>query len=643
MTSAARPAPREWLLLFVLSGIQFSQMVDFMVLMPLGTQLMRAFGITPTQLGFFVSIYAVAASLSGFFSALVIDRFDRRTAMLALYAFFAATMAACAAAPSYATLLAARTAAGAFGGVVAANIFTIVADVVPEGRRGRAFGAVMSAFSLASILGVPISLYLALHFTWRAPYVFLAVLCSAILLAAWFVIPPVRAHLVIGGERNALAQLGIVFGEANHLRIFAFSALLAARLVGKWSDSVGRRAVFAASAVATAIAAIAMTSLPRSPLFVAVLVSMLMFAATTARMVPAMALITSGAEPRLRGSVMSFNASIQQLAAGAASFVASLVVGRSVEGELTRYWMIGILSAAGTFICIALALAKQDVSVLVLEAEPGLSFDLRAGTYHPPSLEMMAPYGITEEMHKTAIKVPRWQIRDRREGVIVEWDVTEIGDLTPYPYRLHLEQHRLTPIILSKLREYPNAEVRFSHKLTDLSQAADKVTVTAATPGGTETFDAEWLVGADGGRSTVRKCTDVGFDGFTWDERFVVASTPYDYAPHGYALNAYLADPEEWAALFKMPDDGPPGIWRVIFPVPPEEEDAVTLSEEMVERRMQNFLPRKERYQIKYKSIYKVHQRVAKDFRLGRVLLAGDAAHLNNPMGAFGLNGGIHD
>src|SRR5947209_13094392 len=199
MTSEPRPAPREWLLLLVLSGIQFSQMVDFIVLMPLGTQLMRAFDITPTQLGFFVSIYAVAASLSGFFSALVIDRFDRKTAMLALYACFAATMAACALAPGYATLLAARTAAGAFGGVVAANIFTIVADVVPENRRGRAFGAVMSAFSLASILGVPISLYLALHFTWRAPYVFLAALCSAILVAAWFVMPPVRAHLAAGG------------------------------------------------------------------------------------------------------------------------------------------------------------------------------------------------------------------------------------------------------------------------------------------------------------------------------------------------------------------------------------------------------------------------------------------------------------
>jgi predicted MFS family arabinose efflux permease len=392
--SAPQEVRREWLVMLVLSGIQFSQMVDFMVLMPLGTQLMREFGITPTQLGFFVSIYTVAASLSGFFSALVIDRFDRRTAVLALYACFAVTMAACALAPGYWTLLAARTAAGAFGGVVAANIFTIVTDLVPEGRRGRAFGAVMSAFSLASILGVPISLALALHFTWRAPYVFLAVMCSSILVSAWFVIPPVRAHLSAARERNALARIRSVFGELNHLRIFAFSstlvfsgflvfpfiapylvtnagvseadlpfvyliagiaALVTARLAGGWSDSLGRRAVFAGCAVATAVAALAMTTLPRSPLFVAILVSMLMFAASSARMVPAMALITSGAEPRLRGSVMSFNASIQQLAAGAASLVASLIIGRSADGELTGYWVVGILSAAGTLACIALA------------------------------------------------------------------------------------------------------------------------------------------------------------------------------------------------------------------------------------------------------------------------------------------------
>jgi 3-(3-hydroxy-phenyl)propionate hydroxylase len=303
-----------------------------------------------------------------------------------------------------------------------------------------------------------------------------------------------------------------------------------------------------------------------------------------------------------------------------------------------------IVAGAGPVgLLTALALADKGVPVLVLEAEPALTIDLRAGTFHPPSLELMAPYGVTDEMHRTAIKVPRWQIRDRRQGVIVEWDLGEIADLTPFPYRLHLEQHRLTPIILSKLKAYPHAQVRFSHKVVDVSQDADEVLINAETPGGTEIFRADWLVGADGGRSTVRKCADVGFDGFTWDERFVVASTTYDYEPHGYTMNAYVADPEEWATLFKMPDEGPPGIWRVIFPVPPEEEEALTLSEAMVEKRMQTFLPRKERYQIKYKGIYSVHQRVAKEFRVGRVLLAGDAAHLNNPMGAFGLNGGIHD
>ena len=303
-----------------------------------------------------------------------------------------------------------------------------------------------------------------------------------------------------------------------------------------------------------------------------------------------------------------------------------------------------IIAGAGPVgLLTALVLAKQDISVLVLEGEPGLTLDLRAGTYHPPSLEMMAPYGITDEMHKTAIKVPRWQIRDREEGVIVEWDVSEIRDLTPYPYRLHLEQHRLTPIIFDKLKACANAEVRFSHQVTAASQTGDRVSVTAQAPGGMEKFEAAWLVGADGGRSTVRKCIDVDFEGFTWQERFVVASTTHDYAPHGYTLNAYVADPQEWSALFKMPDDGPPGIWRIIFPVPQKEEDVVTLSEETIERRMQSFLPKAGRYPIKYKSIYKVHQRVAKNFRVGRVLLAGDAAHLNNPIGAFGLNGGIHD
>ena len=303
-----------------------------------------------------------------------------------------------------------------------------------------------------------------------------------------------------------------------------------------------------------------------------------------------------------------------------------------------------IVAGAGPVgLLTALALATQDVPVLVLEAEPGLTIDLRAGTYHPPSLEMMAPYGITADMLKTAIKVPRWQIRDRKEGIIVEWDVSLIKDLTPYPYRLHLEQHRLTPIIYAKLRKCPNAEVRFSHEVADFSQTADKVVVAAKTPAGREQFEAQWLVGADGGRSAVRKCMGVAFDGYTWPERFLVASTTYDYEPHGYRFNTYVADPVDWSAMFKMPGNGPEGLWRVLFPVRPEEDEAEALSGDNVERLMQGFQPKAGRYEIQYKSMYKVHQRVAGQFRVGRALLAGDAAHVNNPIGAFGLNGGIHD
>jgi 3-(3-hydroxy-phenyl)propionate hydroxylase len=310
---------------------------------------------------------------------------------------------------------------------------------------------------------------------------------------------------------------------------------------------------------------------------------------------------------------------------------------------MTAQLQVIVVGAGPVGLLAALALAKQDVSVLVLEAEPGLTVDLRAGTYHPPSLEMMAPYGITDEMLKTAIRVPRWQIRDRKEGVIVEWDLSLIEDLTPYPYRLHLEQHRLTPIILAKLKECPNAEVRFDHEVTDFTQTADTVTVSVESPGGAERFTARWLVGADGGRSTVRKCMGVGFAGYTWPDRFLVASTDHDFEPHGYALNSYVADPVDWNAMFKMPGDRPPGLWRVLFPVQPDEDEEAALAEENIERLMQGFQPKGGLYRILYKSMYKVHQRVASEFRSGRVLLAGDAAHLNNPIGAFGLNGGIHD
>ena len=291
----------------------------------------------------------------------------------------------------------------------------------------------------------------------------------------------------------------------------------------------------------------------------------------------------------------------------------------------------------------ALALAKQGVPVIVCEAAPGLAHDLRAGSFHPPTLEMMAPYGITDRMLASGIKVSKWQIRDRTGEFVAEFDLGLLAGDTAYPHRLHLEQHRLTPIMLDIIRNETEGQVHFGHAVTAVEPLADRVRVRVETEEGESgVIEASWLVAADGGRSTVRKALGVEFEGFTWPEQFLVASTPYDFTPYGFAMNVYISDPVEWIALFKMPNSGPPGLWRVVFPTAYQADDSA-LAPENVESKMQGFVARPTRYDIRYKSIYRVHQRVCKTFRVGRVLLAGDAAHINNPMGAFGLNSGIHD
>ena len=290
-----------------------------------------------------------------------------------------------------------------------------------------------------------------------------------------------------------------------------------------------------------------------------------------------------------------------------------------------------IVGAGPVGLATALSLAHQGVSVKVIEAEPALTEDQRAGSFHPPTLEMLAPFGVTDEMHRIGIKVPRWQIRDRREGVVVEWDLGLIADLTPYPYRFHLEQYKLTPILLDKLKAFPHASVEFGVSFEDAVQDEASVLVN-------NRFKSKYLVGCDGGRSSVRKLIGTEFEGFTWPERFVVIGTRADFAPAGFTSNAYVADPREFAAVFHMP-----GLWRLAFPVHPEEDEAAVLEPEAVEARMQRFVSRPGRYEVPHKGIYRVHQRVARSWRAGRILLAGDAAHLNNPLGAFGLNGGLHD
>jgi 3-(3-hydroxy-phenyl)propionate hydroxylase len=291
----------------------------------------------------------------------------------------------------------------------------------------------------------------------------------------------------------------------------------------------------------------------------------------------------------------------------------------------------------------ALALARRDIPVVVLEAYHELFMDLRAGSFHPPTLEVLEPIGVTEQLLKLGIVVPRWQLRDRTDGVVGVFELSLLKDETPYPFRLHCEQHKLTPLVHEMLRPMPHVTVEFSTRATAVHQTADGVIVTAQTPGGTETFEGEWVIGADGGGSVVRKCAGIDFDGFTYPERFALISTPYDLGRHGFTDTAYISHPVEWCAVFRLPDVQPPGLWRFLYGCRPEESEEEAVSDDVVEERLQSVLPKPGRYETRHRTIYRVHQRVADTFRNGRLLLAGDAAHLNNPLGGFGLNSGLQD
>jgi len=304
-----------------------------------------------------------------------------------------------------------------------------------------------------------------------------------------------------------------------------------------------------------------------------------------------------------------------------------------------------VVGAGPVGLLCALQLAKNGIPVTVIEAEPELTIDLRAGTFHPPTLEMLDPIGVTDAMMEIGIQVPHWQSRDLEEGLIVEWDMSVLANDTKYPFRLHLEQHRLTPILFKMLQSYSHAEVLFSHPLLELTQTDDEVSLIVDTHPENIRLIAKWVIGADGGKSIVRKACHIEFEGYTWPERYSVMSTTFDIAPLGYADNAYMSDPVQWVAFFRMPDKAPPGLWRMTVPVDPEISDDEVLTPQYANHVFKRALNGQllQDIPIVHQSVYRVHQRVAQQFRKHRVLLAGDSAHVNNPLGGFGLNSGIHD
>jgi 3-(3-hydroxy-phenyl)propionate hydroxylase len=302
-----------------------------------------------------------------------------------------------------------------------------------------------------------------------------------------------------------------------------------------------------------------------------------------------------------------------------------------------------VVGAGPVGLVAALALANANVPVTVLEAEPDLTQDLRAGSFHPPTIAILADLGVADRMHETGIVARHWQVRDRVAGVIADFDLGAIADETPYPYRLHFEQHRLTPLLLEKLRAIPGVSVQFRTRVDSVAQDDTGATIDATTANGPVQIRARWVIGADGGRSVVRKAIGIPFEGFTWPERLLVASTTFDFEPDGFRYANYVSDTALWAAIFKVPDDGPPGMWRIAYPTDPEIPEEEVLADEAIEKSLQFIHPIQGTWPLRYRSTYRVHQRVAASFRAGRVLLAGDAAHINNPLGGFGLNGGIQD
>jgi len=299
----------------------------------------------------------------------------------------------------------------------------------------------------------------------------------------------------------------------------------------------------------------------------------------------------------------------------------------------------------------ALALVKNGIPVTLIEAEAEPPEDQRAATIHPPTVAMLAELGLKDEAFAEdasgGMLSPIFHFRDRVTGELVAvFDLGLLKGEVPYPFVVQWEQYKLVRAARPHIEASGIAEVRFSTKVTGLAQSADDVEVTLTNAQGeSEKLRGRYLIGADGGRSTVRRLADIEFEGFTWPERFIKIGTSFDFGAtgRGFCTRNYFSDPNEWLNLFKVKGYGPPGIWRGIMPVPPEETDEQALSMEGIQRRLQGIHPRSGGYEIPYHALYAVHQRVAATFNKGRVLLAGDAAHVNNPIGGMGMNGGIHD
>ena len=298
-----------------------------------------------------------------------------------------------------------------------------------------------------------------------------------------------------------------------------------------------------------------------------------------------------------------------------------------------------IVGAGPVGLTAALALHRRGIPTTLLAAEPELVMELRGSTFHPPTLDLLDEFDLVPRMIEVGLKAPTWQFRDRETGPVATFDLALLAGDTNHPYRVQCEQWKLMRFLEEKLKK-DGVELRFGHEVTAVRQDDDGVTVTATTPSGPVELTGRYVMAADGARSAVRRSLGVEFEGFTYAELFLIASTdfPFENTLTDIAYVNYIADPLEWLVLLRVP-----GLWRVLVPAPENADREMLLSDDNLQAMLQRVVPRPEPYKIAHRSIYHVHQRVAKSFRHGRVLLAGDAAHVNNPLGGMGMNGGIQD
>lgn len=390
---------KEKLLLYTLATIQFTAIMDFMIVMPLGPQLMRLFEINPAQFGIIVSSYTFAAGFTGLVGAFFIDRFDRKTALLFNYIGFSVGTILCALAPTYEWLVAARIVTGLFGGVMGALVMSIVGDVIPEFRRATAMGIVMTSFSVASIFGVPFGLFLADLAGWHMPFYFLGFMGLIVSGIIYKIVPSVNSHLT--KERPSPVQvLKNVFGSKMQVRalIFMFvliighfsiipyispylvanvgfpesylkymyllggaATIFTSPYIGRLADKYGKPKILTIIALISLIPVLAITNMPHVSVWIVLTSSTLFFIFISGRMVPSMALVTSSVTPQHRGSFMSINSSAMQLASGTASFLSGLVIVKSAGGEILNYSYVGY--GAVVFTLAAILIARRIKSV----------------------------------------------------------------------------------------------------------------------------------------------------------------------------------------------------------------------------------------------------------------------------------------